>query len=112
MLVSVATSPASPEFDLIKGELLADVDADVADSTDGLVVKGTLFAHEPEEGRLVVDLPEARAVDLVSRGVAERYEDDRPAKGVWVVVTDTDDWLELATEAHQFVGEPAVGGES
>ncbi len=102
----------SPAFDLVKGELLADPDHDVVDGPEGLTVKGALFAYEPEAGRLVVDLPEQRAADLIARGVAESADTDAPAKGRWVSVTEQDDWLELTTEAHQFVGEPAVGRDS
>ena len=105
-------TPASPEFDRVKGELLADEDDDVTETAEGLAVKGVLFAYESGAGRLVVDLPESRAADLVTRGIAERETGDRPARGAWVAVADTDDWLELATEAHQFVGEPAVGRDS
>lgn len=106
------SSFGSPAFDLVKGELLADEDDDVTDGPDGLMVKGALFASESEDGLLLVDLPEQRAADLVTRGVAERAAEGRPAKGTWVSVADSDDWLELATEAHQFVGEPAVGRDS
>lgn len=102
----------SPEFDLVKGELLADPDDDVVDGPEGLTVKGALFAYESGDGPLVVDLPEQRAADLVQRGVAESVSGDRPAKGRWVSIADADDWLEMATEAHQFVGEPAVGRDS
>ena len=102
----------SPAYDLVKGELLADADNDVVDGPEGLTVKNALFAYESAEGRLLVDLPQHRATDLVERGLAERAAGDRPAKGAWVAITETDDWLELATEAHQFVGEPAVGRQS
>lgn len=102
----------SPAFDLVKGELLADPDDDVVDGPDGLTVKGALFAAQSEGGLLFVDLPEHRASDLVQRGVAEIADTDQPAKGRWVAITDTEDWLELAEEAHRFVGEPAVGRDS
>jgi hypothetical protein len=108
----VPPAPAGPAFDRVKRELLADADADVTETPEGLAVKGVLFAYESEAGRLVVDLPAARAADLVTRGIAEREAGDRPARGAWVEVADADDWLELATEAHQFVGEPAVGRDS
>ncbi len=98
----------SPAF---RSELLADAD-DVLDGPDGLSAKGVLFAFEPQEGRLVVDLPDARARDLIARGIGEPAESAHPAKGRWVAVTDTADWVELATEAHQFVGERPVGGQS
>lgn len=106
------SSSPSPEFDLVKGELLADADGDVVDTAEGLTVRGALFASESEEGRLVVDLPPARAADLVQRGVAQRVDAVREPKGVWVAIEDPEDWLELAGEAHQFVGEPAVGRQS
>lgn len=102
---------SSPEFDLVKGELLADPDDDVVDGPEGLMVKGDLFALE-SEGSLEVDLPQQRAEDRIARGIAEAATTDRPAKGRWVSVADSADWLELATEAHQFVGEPAVGRQS
>jgi hypothetical protein len=102
----------SPAFDQVKGELLADADDDVVDGPDGLTVKGALFAYQSEDGRLLVDLPEHRAADLVGRGIAERPTSARSAKGRWVAVANTEDWSELAGEAHQFVGEPAVGRES
>src|SRR3954447_25207920 len=103
---------SSPAFDLVKGELLADADTDVSEGPEGLLVKGILFAFESEDEHLVVDLPKQRAADLIERSIAEHVETERPAKGRWVAVADSDDWLELATEAHQFVGEPVVGGES
>lgn len=102
---------SSPAFDLVKGELLADPDDDVVDGTEGLKVKGALFAYESDD-RLLVDLPEQRAADLIERGIAEPAGTDRAAKGRWVAIGDSEDWLELATEAHQFIGEPAVGRES
>lgn len=102
----------TPEFDRVKGELLADPDDDVVDGPEGLTVKGSLFAYEVVGEGVVVDLPKSRAADLIERGVAEAAATDRPAKGRWVVVAATGDWLELATEAHQFVGEPAVGRDS
>lgn len=103
----------SPAFDLISGELVQDVDDDVTDAPDGLRVKGALFAYEAE-GALVVDLPNQRAEDLVTRGIATSATGRGTAKGAWVSIaqSESEDWLELATEAHQFVGEPAVGRDS
>jgi hypothetical protein len=106
------SSFGSPAFDLVKGELVADEDDDVVDGPEGLTVKGVLFAYESGDGLLVVDLPEHRAADLLSRDIAVAADTERPAKGRWVAVAASDDWLELATEAHQFVGEPAVGRQS
>lgn len=95
----------------VEGALLADADADVTSTGEELAVKGTPFAFVDGDA-LVVDLPSHRVEDLASRDVATAHPGDRPAKGTWVSVGDSDDWLQLATEAHQFVGEPAVGRDS
>ncbi|MEY9852898.1 hypothetical protein ABH923_002576 [Leifsonia sp. EB41] len=99
-------------YDLLTTQLLQDPDLDVSETATGLHVRGALFAYL-DDGELVVDLPEARARDLVGREVAAPVAAGRAeAKGVWVSVADADDWPELAAEAHQFVGEPAVGMDS
>ena len=74
----------------------------------GLYVYGRLFA-QLEGDELLVSLPVARRHDLVGRGGS------KPAQGHgdgWLTVADTELWPELAREAHEFVGEPPVGGES
>lgn len=88
-------------------ELAQDEDDDVTVTDEGLEVDGNLFAYLDGES-LVVQLPKERADDLVERGVAARHADG----GDWVAIADPELWLELATESHQFVGEPAVGGQS
>jgi hypothetical protein len=77
----------------------------------GLAVHGTLFAFL-EGDDLVVEVPEARAKDLVSRGVARRFTSEGHSSRKWVRVNDIQLWDELAREAHEYVGEPAVGGQS
>ena len=78
----------------------------------GLHVHGRLFAYL-DGAELALDLPEDRANDLVGRGVATAVPAGRSEpKGAWVRIADAEDWPELASEAHQFVGEPAVGRES
>lgn len=89
----------------------ADEDYDVAIADDGLRVRGKLFAFLDGDD-LVVDLPEARATDLKERGVAYTYTDGGKPSTDWVRVSDLQLWPELAREAHTYVGEPAVGGES
>lgn len=76
-----------------------------------LLVHGQLFAFRDGES-LVVALPEDRAADLKQREVAFSYEAAKRPAGEWVCVTDRQLWPELAREAHDFVGEPATGGES
>jgi hypothetical protein len=99
-------------FDLLTTQLLDDPDLDVSVTATGLHVRGRLFAYLDDDA-LVVDLPRSRAADLVGRGVASPVAAGRAEpKGAWVAVADTEDWPELASEAHQFVGEPAVGMDS
>lgn len=105
------TDPAV-SYDLLATQLLDDPDLDVSITVTGLHVRGALFAY-PDGDDLVVDLPAERARDLVGRDVAAPVIVGRAeAKGTWVKIADPEDWPELAAEAHQFVGEPAVGMDS
>ncbi|MFB2555639.1 hypothetical protein [Herbiconiux liangxiaofengii] len=101
----------SAAFDDLSRALLADPDDDVSVEGQTLLVKGVAFAVVVGDD-LVVDLPAARAADLIGRDEARGAEGPAPAKGRWVAVADRQNWGELASEAHQFVGEPAVGGDS
>jgi hypothetical protein len=98
-------------FEQVAFALQRDADDDVTVDGRRLLVKGHVFAAF-EGGRLVVDLPAARTDDLVARGIATAVDRDGAARGAWASVVDQEDWLELASEAHQFVGEPAVGRDS
>ena len=95
--------------------LRGDPDDDVSVGGTRLLVKGRLFAFL-NGALLLVDLPATRAADLVVRGIATIVSDataaSAPAQGAWVGIDDAANWLELATEAHQFVGEPPVGRQS
>ncbi|MFF2050537.1 hypothetical protein ACFVU2_02955 [Leifsonia sp. NPDC058194] len=106
------TDSPTTSFDLLSTQLLQDPDLDVSVTATGLHVRGQLFAYLDGD-ELAVDLPHDRAGDLVGREVASRVPAARAeAKGAWVRVAATEDWPELAAEAHQFVGEPAVGRDS
>jgi hypothetical protein len=103
---------ASVAFDLLVSQLMDDPDLDVSVTATGLHASGQLFAYLADDA-LVVDLPRSRAADLVGRGVATSVAAGRTEpKGSWVAIADEEDWPELASEAHQFVGEPAVGMDS
>ncbi len=78
---------------------------------DGLLVHGTLFAF-PSGDDLVVDLPAARASDLVQRGMGTRLTLEGVKSRDLVSVSDLSLWSELTREAHEYVGEPPVGGQS
>jgi hypothetical protein len=78
---------------------------------DGLHVSGTVFAFLAGDD-LVVDLPASRASDLVERGQGTRLRTDGVKSRDLVSVNDRSLWSELAREAHEYVGEPPVGGQS
>ena len=83
---------------------------------DGLLVHGTLFAFLDGD-ELVVDLPVARASDLVERDQGTRFRMEVDGSGGeksrdLVRVRDRSLWSELTREAHEYVGEPPVGGQS
>ncbi len=98
-------------FAAVSDTLLGDPDDDVRLEGTQLTVKGTPFAQLDGE-ELLVALPAARAADLVSRGIASPAARDRASSGAWVTIHDVENWVELAGEAHQFVGEPPVGRQS
>ena len=97
-------------FTAVSDALLGDPDDDVQLEGTQLTVKGTVFARL-EGDELLVVLPASRAADLVSRGIAGPARDGA-SSGAWVSIHDVENWVELAGEAHQFVGEPPVGRQS
>jgi len=106
------TESNAPAFELLAAQLLEDPDDDVAVTSVGLTVHGRLFAY-PDGAGIVVDLPEERAADLAARGVGELVDEGfTEPRGLWVKISDAEDWPELASESHQFVGEPPVGKQS
>jgi hypothetical protein len=85
--------------------------SDGALCVDNTRVHGAQFAYLDGDD-LVVDLPAARASDLVSRGIAKRFNTDGQPSRDLVRVADRTFWSELTREAHEYVGEPPVGGAS
>jgi hypothetical protein len=83
----------------------------VSVATEGLLVHGSIFARL-EGDDLLVELPPARAADLVERGIAEPFSVEGQPDRHWVRISDLQLWPELAREAHEYVGEPPVGGDS
>ena len=80
-------------------------------TSDGLAVNGSLFAFRDGDD-VVVDVSADRAADLVRRGMAAHYKHDGERSRDWVSVSDLTLWSELVREAHEYVGEPPVGGQS
>lgn len=105
------TSASESAFSDLSLELRGDPDDDVTAEQDRLLVHGRAFAALDGDA-LLVDLPAHRATDLVARGMATPASGPTAAVGTWVTVPDTENWGELAAEAHQFVGEPPVGRQS
>jgi hypothetical protein len=75
--------------------------------SSALKVHDKIFAMVSSRGEFVVKLPKARVDALVATGVGERFEANRgrPMKE-WLEVRSqsTEEWLELAREALEFVG--------
>ncbi len=105
----MAGSAAEDAFEGVRFSF-SDID-EVTETREGLLVKGTLFAFL-EDDDLVVELPFSRSNDLVERGIAEHFRAEGHESRDWVRVNDQQLWPELAHEAHEYVGEPAVGGDS
>jgi hypothetical protein len=80
-------------------------------TADGLAVHGSLFAFRDGD-ELVVDVSAERAADLVRRGMAAHYKSEGTPSRDWVSVSDLSLWSELVREAHEYVGEPPIGGDS
>ncbi len=106
------TAETSRIFGDVAIELQNDPDNDVTLSGQQLRVHGRAFAELTERGLLEVVLPSARAADLIRRQIAVIVAREGTVGGAWVAIADTSDWLELATEAHDFIGEPRTGGRS
>ena len=105
----MARSIAKETFESVRYSF-GDVES-VTSSAEGLLVHGRLFAFLDGDD-LVVEVPFVRANDLVDRGLAKKFTREGSTERDWVRVTDGQLWPELAREAHEFVGEPAVGGDS
>ncbi len=75
--------------------------------SSALRVNNKIFAMLSSRGSFVVKLPRARVDELIASGHGERFD---PGHGrlmkEWVVVEPTaeEDWLTLAREAMEFVG--------
>jgi hypothetical protein len=96
-------------FDPIAEEYLArdGVDIGAMFGSEGLRIRGKVFAFVGWKGGLVAKVPSARADELEAAGTGERMEmRGRPAKE-WVVVTTAvpEAWAPLMAEAFDYVDE-------
>ena len=72
-------------------------------------MKGKIFAMMSSQGEFVVKLPKERVDELVTGGVGQRFD---PGGGrimkEWIAIAAGQArWIDLAREAHQYVGRRA-----
>ena len=97
-------------FDPIAARLLErpEVDIGAMFGSEGLRVRGKVFAFVGHLGGLVVKLPEARVTELAEQGVAARMiMRDRPMRE-WVTVSveaGPQRWDDLISEALAYLDE-------
>lgn len=79
--------------------------------SNGLRVNGRVFAMLSGEKRLIVKLPRERVDALVDAGDGERFDPRRNGRVMreWILMKQSSraDWLQLAREALDFVGDSA-----
>lgn len=96
-------------FDPITAEYLVRPGVDIGPmfGSEGLRVRGKVFAFVGHRGSLVVKVPEARADELVADGTAERMVmRERPMREWLLVGADAaDQWAPLTAEAFAYVDE-------
>ena len=77
-------------------------------STDGLGIRGKIFAVVPHDGGLMAKVPEARADELEAAGAAQRMVMRGRVMREWVVVPDAagdDAWIALLEDAYVYLDE-------
>lgn len=75
-------------------------------STDGLGIRGKIFAVVPHDGGLMVKVPETRADELVAEGAVERMVMRGRELREWVVIPDAAPdaaWTALLEEARAYI---------
>lgn len=105
----VAHDRAHAIFDPITQEYLARPGVDIGPmfGSEGLRIRGKIFAFVGHQGSLVVKVPEARANDLVADGTAERMVIRERTMREWVLVAPDAPvrWAPLTAEAFAYVDE-------
>ena len=77
-------------------------------STEGLGIRGKIFAVVPHPGALMVKVPEARADELVASGAVERMVMRGREMREWIVMPDSAsdaEWTSLLEEAYAYLDE-------
>ncbi|MBN9176746.1 MAG: hypothetical protein J0I43_05190 [Microbacterium sp.] len=103
------TIDADEVFEEIAALYLAHEDVDIGPmfGSEGLRVRGKVFAFQGHRGGLIAKLPEARVTELEAGGRAERMVMRERAMREWVFVgADAADlWPDVVAEAFAFVDE-------
>ena len=110
MIDRTAMQRAHEIFDPIAADHLARPGVDIGPmfGTEGLRVRGKVYAFVEHQGGLIVKVPRARADELAATGAAERMVMREREMREWVTVMPTADperWRSLIDEAHDFVDE-------
>ena len=104
-----AVARAHATFDPIAQEFLGRDDVDIGPmfGSEGLRVRGKVFAFVASGGELLIKVPQARADELVAAGAAERMVMRERTMREWVVVDPgaPDQWEPLIGEAFAYLDE-------
>jgi hypothetical protein len=94
-------------FDPIAAEYLTRPDVDIGPmfGSEGLRIRGKIFAFVGYRGGLVVKVPEARADEIVTTDVAQRMVMREREMREWLVVDrgEHEQWAPLIAEAFAYV---------
>ena len=104
-----AVERAHAIFDPIAADYLTRPDVDIGPlfGSEGLRIRGKVFAFVGYRGALVAKVPEARADELVAAGDAARMEMRGRSMREWVLVTAdrAEAWPGVTAEAFAFVDD-------
>jgi len=106
--VPPASAELDPKFSAVLAAFAKDrsVTSGKMMASVGLKVNGKIFAMMVR-GRFVAKLPKGRVDELVRSGLGEHFDPRKNGRVMkeWVVLNGTKPpWIELAKEAHRFVG--------
>ena len=96
-------------FDPIAQEFLSRDDVDIGPmfGSEGLRIRGKVFAFVASGGELLIKVPESRADELVAAGAAERMVMRERTMREWVVLGPgaPEQWASLIGEAFAYLDE-------
>ncbi|MET0672088.1 MAG: TfoX/Sxy family protein [Microbacterium pygmaeum] len=96
-------------FDPIAAEYLTKPDVDMGPmfGSEGLRIRGKIFAFVGYRGGLVVKVPETRADEIVAAGTAQRMVMREREMREWLTVDrgEHESWAPLIAEAFAYVDE-------